>query len=321
MEPPILLYEEPSTSPAIARPSQFAAFGILLGVTAIWGTTFVATRLLVAGDSPALAPGALIFWRFLLAAAIFAPALRGSQRPGLWRAGLELSFWLWCGYATQAIGLIYTTSNRSAFVTSLNVIFVPMLAVLAGRRVTWIIWVAVALALVGAALLIRDGGPPNRGDVWTIGCALTYAIYIVRLEHFAIRFPSRQLTAVQLCGVTAMSAVWAASEIANGSGWGRWSLGDIAVVVYLGLIATALTTWLQAVGQRGLPGTHASLLYTTEPVFASVMAYFVLGERLSYRGMQGAALILFAAISSQAVPMIRRRKQSGPLSPVRGGEG
>src|SRR5262245_45165672 len=111
---PPLAYESSPEPSALHRPSRAAALAILLLVTLIWGTTFVATRLLVAGDRPALAPGALIFWRFLVAAIILTPALRGRRPPGLWRAGLELSFWLWCGFATQAIGMVYTTASRSA---------------------------------------------------------------------------------------------------------------------------------------------------------------------------------------------------------------
>src|SRR5688572_21802048 len=166
------------------RPSPAFSIAILLAVTLIWGTTFVATRWLVAGDKPALSAGALVFWRFMIAALLFTPALLGRRRePGLWRAGLELSFWLWCGFATQAIGMVYTTASRSAFVTSLNVVFVPVLTALAGRRVGWVIWAAAVAALGGAALLSYDGSTPNRGDVWTLGCALAYAIYIFRLEH------------------------------------------------------------------------------------------------------------------------------------------
>jgi drug/metabolite transporter (DMT)-like permease len=309
MESPLVAADAPDVVAALPlhRPSPVAAGGLLLGVTTIWGTTFVATRLIVAGDSPALAPGTLIFWRFMIAALLLTPALLSSSRErGLWRAGLELSFWLWAGYATQAIGLVYTTASRSAFVTSLNVIFVPIFIAMTGKRVSWIIWAAAATALGGAALLSYDGGSPNVGDLWTLGCAVTYAVYIIRLEHFAGRFRSKPLTAVQLWGVAALSGIWAGGEIAAGAGWGEWSLPTIADVVYLGTIATALTTWLQAIGQRGIPGTHASLLYTTEPVFASVFAYMVFGERLGDQGMIGAGLILLAAVASQVMPLWKR---------------
>ena len=302
--------------------------GILLVVTLIWGTTFVATRALVAGDSAALGPGALVFWRFLVAGLALLPfvswvpltgrsaavgATAGPFPAALWLAGLELGVWLWAGHATQAIGIQYTSVTRSAFVTSLNVVFVPTLAVLAGRRVGCAVWAAVGLAIAGAGLLSSDGSAPNVGDLWTLGCAVTYAAYIVRLERFASRFDSRSLTFVQLFCVAALSLPWMAGEATlGGQGWGRWTPAVVASMLYLGVVATLLTTWLQAVGQRGVPGVHASLLYTTEPVFASAIAMVGFGEVLGPQGWAGVALILVAAVGSQVGPMVwGRRRQMG----------
>jgi drug/metabolite transporter (DMT)-like permease len=292
--------------------SRFASVCILLIATLIWGTTFVATRLLIAGDRPALGPGTLVFCRFFIAALAFTPAILRSRRwrtPGLWRAGLELSFWLWCGYATQTVGLVYTTVSRSAFVTSLNVIFVPVLTALAGRRVGWLVWASAAAALAGAGLLSYDGSTPNVGDLWTLACAIVWAVYIFRLEAFAGRFDSAALTAVQLWGVALLAAGWAGGEVAAGGGWGAWSPAVVAGVLYLGLLATAVTTWLQAVGQRGLPGTHASLIFTTEPLFASAIALVWFGEQIGPKGVAGAAVILAAAVASQVVPALLDRRR------------
>lgn len=280
-------------------------------VTLIWGTTFVATRRLVAGEEAALAPSAATFWRFLIASIAFWPFVRHVKlSPSLLRIGLELSFWLWCGYATQALGLKYTTVNKSAFITSLNVIFVPLLTRATGRRVGWVIGSAAGLALCGVALLSYDGTPPNQGDVWTLACAITFAVYILRLEHFTARIEARALTAVQLWGVALFSFFWAAGDVATGAGWGHWTPGIAVSILYLGLIATLLTTWLQTIGQQSVPGTHASLLYTTEPVFASFFAYLLFGEMLGTAGIAGAVLILIAAIYSQAWPMLQNRRSA-----------
>ncbi|MDB5298262.1 MAG: putative permease, superfamily [Phycisphaerales bacterium] len=310
-----------SLPPAGPAPvSRAVGVAILLVVTFVWGTTFVATRSLVTGEAPALAPGAATFWRFAVASVAILPFVRirpgrtglpgsGPTFPsGVWRAGAELSFWLWAGYATQAVGLQYTTVSRSAFVTSLNVVFVPLLTAVAGRRVGAVVWVAAGLALGGAGLLSYDGSPPNAGDAWTLACAAAFAAYIVRLERFAVRFPTIPLTAVQLWGVTAMSLPWMAAEAtAGGAGWGRWTVGVAVAIAYMGVVATLATTWLQAVGQRVVPGTHASLLYTTEPVFASAIAIAWFGDHLGATGWAGAGLILVAAAGSQAVPMWRGR--------------
>ena len=121
---------------------------------------------------------------------------------------------------------------------------------------------------------------------------------------------------MQLWGVTFFSFFWAASDVATGAGWGHWTPGIAASVLYLGLIATLLTTWLQTIGQQSVPGTHASLLYTTEPVFASLFAFLLFGETLGAAGAAGAGLILLAAIYSQAWPMIKNRRSAAAQTQV-----
>lgn len=109
---------------------RHAARGVLLLslTTFLWGTTFVVTKA-VLGRFPA---SQLIFARFLIAAILFLPFLRFGRR--LWLAAIELGVLLWLGYATQTIGLQYTTVSRSAFITALHVILVPVLVALLGRR-------------------------------------------------------------------------------------------------------------------------------------------------------------------------------------------
>jgi len=229
---------------------------------------------------------------------VFTPFLRGGRR--LWMASIELGVLLWIGYATQTIGLQYTTVGRSAFITSLHVIFVPAFAGLLGRSARPMIWLAAAIALAGVGLLSHDGSPPNAGDWWTLGCALSWAIYITRMETFANALPARELTAAHLWVVAILSAAWSIGA--------REQLGPIpwAAILYLGLAATAVTTWLQAVGQRLVSAPHAAVLYTMEPVWAATFGWFVLRERLGARGWVGAALILTAALLTQVPGRAKR---------------
>src|SRR5205807_9740468 len=101
--------------------------------------------------------------------------------------------------------------------------------------------------------------------------------YIIRLEHFAGRFPSIPLTSVQLWAVALLSLLWMGADLIGSGSIAAERLADVPwpvwrQVLYLGVIATALTTWLQAIGQKRVPGPQASLLYTLEPVFAAFFA-------------------------------------------------
>ncbi|GAA6755684.1 DMT family transporter [Thermus thalpophilus] len=253
-------------------------------LTLIWGTTFVVVK----GAVGEMAPSLLVLLRFLVASAFFLPfALRLPK--GIWGPGLELAFWLLLGYASQAVGLLYTSASRSAFITALNVVLVPLLLSLAGRRVRGV-WLAAFLAFLGVGLLSYDPQQPplNVGDLWTLLTALTYALYIVRLEVHAKAYPSLPLTAVQVLGTALLALPWALGEGARLEGvpWGA--------VLYLGVVATALTTWLQTWGQRRVPAPQAAILYTLEPVWATLFAYLLLGERLGATGLLGALLVVLS---------------------------
>src|SRR2546423_12059531 len=99
---------------------------LLVFLTFLWGSSFVVIK----NVEHHISPGTLVFLRFGIATLILSPFFRAGK--SLWLAGLELGFWLWAGFLTQAIGLQYTAAGRGAFVTSLSVIFVPLLTMLAG---------------------------------------------------------------------------------------------------------------------------------------------------------------------------------------------
>lgn len=300
---------------------------LLLVVTLVWGSTFVVIKGAVA-DLP---PNGLMVLRFTVAGLACLPLVRGGRDlwtggRALWRGALELGFWLWAGYASQAFGLLYTTASRSAFITSFSVVLVPVLAGLSGRPVPRAIWAAAGLALIGVGLLSGDGAPPNIGDAWTLVTALAYAIYVLRLEKYAGRSESGPLAAAQIWGVLpfalAGSAVLGlaragaapvasgAAAAAPGAGWIDDAAGWIGTaagippatwlaVLYLALIATALTTVLQTYGQRRVSAPEAALIYAAEPVWAALFAFVFLGERLGPRGWLGAALVIGATVLSQ----------------------
>jgi drug/metabolite transporter (DMT)-like permease len=271
---------------------------LLTLTTFLWGTTFVITKNTLA-SFPA---SELILGRFLIAGIVFLPFLRPGRK--LWLAACELGLTLWLGFAMQTIGLQYTNVDRSAFITSMHVIFVPVFAGMMGRSTRLIVWIAAGVALAGVFLLSHDGSPPNRGDAWTLGCAIVWAIYIARLENFTAVLPSRALTAAHLWVVVILSAGWTATTgIAHGPiPW--------PAILYLGFFATAATTFFQTLGQKWVSAPQAAVLYTVEPVWASLFGWLLLHETLGTAGLIGGGMILGAAVfSSMGVPPMAWRSR------------
>jgi drug/metabolite transporter (DMT)-like permease len=288
---------------AVAAEKKHAAFGvaILSLTTFLWGTTFVVTKNTLV-NFPA---SELILLRFLVAGVVFLPFLRGGRK--LWLAAIELGVLLWAGFATQTIGLRYTTCDRSAFLTCLHVVFVPALAGLMGRSTRLVVWVAAVVALLGVGLLSHDGSPPNRGDAWTIACALVWAIYIARLETLTVKLPSRSLTAAHLWVVVVLSAGWTLAD--------HPACGPIPwlAIIYLGLFATAATTWFQTLGQKWVTAPQAAVLYTLEPMWAAMFSWIFLRETLGAAGRVGGGLILAAAVLTQMPRATRSRSPNDEI--------
>lgn len=277
-------------------------------MTLVWGTTFP----LVKTATQSLSPAALVAARFLVAALALVPWLRLETK--LWRDGFVLGALLFATFITQVVGLGSISSTRGAFITGLNVILIPIFAGFIGRLVPRNAYWAAALALIGIGAMSFEGGAFSAGDAWVLACAVSYAIYVLVLEAVARNHDPMHLTAVQLVVVALLGLIWSAPELVH-NGPPHLSPSGWASVVYLGLVATAGTTFVQALAQRWVAAFEAAVIYALEPVFAAVFSFVLLGETLGWRGFLGGALILGAMVLSQRPTAESGRLEPNPLRP------
>jgi drug/metabolite transporter (DMT)-like permease len=279
----------------------------LVLVTVVWGTTFPILKSTVAGLSPAL----LVATRFAVAALVLAPWLRRVPKR-LWLEGGALGVVLFLSYWTQVMGLTTIPSGRAAFITGLNVILVPLLLPFLHQRVPWTAFVAAAVAITGIGLMSLNGFALNFsvGDAWIFACAVLFAVYIIAVDRLAARHEALPLAAVQVAVVGACGLVFAAPELARGVDLRPLEQHWVALV-YLGIVATALTTWVQAYAQRFVPAFQTAVVYALEPVWAAAFSFWWLNETLTPQGFVGAGLILLAMLLCQFDPgRARQTKQA-----------
>ena len=270
----------------------------LLLVTLVWGATFpvlkVATAQLSGVEVSAL--------RFALAGLCLLPwawrAPRSAWRDGTWLGALALT-----SYVAQAYGLQFISSNRSAFLTSLNVLMVPLFGMALGQPRVGRVLAAAALACAGVALMSWDGGANLPADAATVAGAVAYALYVMALSRRAARHPALTLAATQMVCMALLGLLW---MLLDGAGSARLNTlparlrpDILAGLVYLGLVATALMLWLQAWAQRYVAAEQAAVVYAMEPVFAALFAWLWLAETLSVRAACGAAVVLAALLLSE----------------------
>lgn len=286
---------------------------LLLLVTLVWGTTFPVIRS-VAAHLSGMEISAL---RFLVAGLCMLPvALKASR--AAWLDGVLLGVVGFIAYLTQAIGLEYISSNRSAFLTSLNVLCVPILSFFLGKLLSLQVIGAAALACAGIALMSWEGGGNWTGDGATFACALAYAAYIILLSERARMHRSQILAATQIVTMALIGvASVAVADIHSGtlSTLRERAVPELIPIVYLGVVATAGTLFLQALGQRDVSAGKAAVIYALEPVFAALFAWLWLHETMSGRALAGGALVVMAVIIGEWRFSCRptRRRRDSPL--------
>jgi len=275
---------------------QIRAQIALVVAACLFGITFVIVKRAVQDVTPT----AYVTLRFAVGSLIMAPVAwfesrrsspRRAQPPTsmLLRVGLVAGAALGLGYILQTVGLQYTSTSSSAFITGLFVVFTPLLAIaLRHRRLSVNTTIAVCVAVLGLFLLTGASFSLGKGDALTLGCAAAYAVHIVVLSTMAARFRPLLFNAVQLVMLTLLTAPLVAV-----TGVGRLTSRAVFAIVFTGVMTSAFSFSLQVYGQRRLTPTRSALLLSTEPVFAGLVGYAT-GERLGALGVCGAALILGA---------------------------
>jgi drug/metabolite transporter (DMT)-like permease len=284
---------------------------LLVLITLIWGSTFVLIKNALADSSPLLLNAVRLSLAAAILAAVYRKQLARLRRPAL-RAGILVGILLFLGYTLQTTGLKLTTPSKSAFLTGVSTVLVPLFLVIFWKtRVHPWRAAGIGLALAGLFLMtvpagrqgLADFARINSGDMLTIGCAVAFAFYIIVLGRSTERFPFEQIALLQVGVAAALTAV--ASPMLEHPRL-HPSPAVIATVLVTGIFGTALAFTVQAWAQQFTPATHTALIFTLEPVFAWLTSFLYLKERLDTRSGGGALLILAGVLVSELLGQVSR---------------
>lgn len=300
----------PADATGRGRPAVLATIA-LVGVTAIWGSTFVVVSRAIE-QVPAVT---FLAWRFGLATVVLLllrpRSLRLLTRQDLIR-GVWLGLALGAGYILQTVGLYTTPVTVSGFITGMFLVFTPIVAwALLREPIPGSAWWAVAIATVGLAVMSLNGFSMGLGELLTLGGALAFAVQIVGLSAWSTPAKAYPLAVVQL-GVTAVMCM-VGSPLESGPKVPPTSEVWVSLL-FLALAATALSFVVQSWGQAHLPPTTAAVVLTLEPVFAGVFG-FLTGEDITTRMIIGGALVLVAMYVVELGPRRAREAQLAHLEP------
>jgi drug/metabolite transporter (DMT)-like permease len=277
---------------------------LLVLITLIWGANFAVIKISLADISPLFFNAVRMSLAAVVLAVVFYRELP-RLTAGALRSGLLVGSFLFLGNELQTVGLKYTTASKSAFLTGVSVVLVPIFLALFWRRgINRWSAAGVAAAFVGLYLLTvpaSNGGglnlaSMNHGDVLTLGAAVVFAFHIIFIGHVTQRHRWQQITVIQVAVIALfmiltvpvaekVTVVWSARVF--------WGIG------ITGFLSLAFAFSVQAWAQQFTPPTHTALIFSLEPVFAWITSFLFLGERLGLRSGVGALFILAGVLMSE----------------------
>lgn len=306
---------------AVGRRERDASLALLLA-TVFWGCGFTWAKAaadavhaaLALGHGAAFGPLFILAARFLAGSciifAVVPAARRGWSRRSVGRVGW-VGFWLTAGLALQHLGLDLTTEAVSAFLTSLTILFVPLLLTLAlWRPPAKILWLGVAMAAAGIWLM--TGATPagfGLGELLGLCCAFAFSLYILAVNAASAKEDPWRLAAGQFLVVGLLCAIGCAlaphgdstSRIVHVLAERAVWLNTLFLVVFSTLISFTLLNFFQP----RIDPTRAALIYLIEPIFGALYAWLMTGRGLDRKGLAGAVLIIVANL---LVELYSRRK-------------
>jgi drug/metabolite transporter (DMT)-like permease len=277
---------------------SLTADACLLLVTFFWALSYILVKISFAEGIQEMNLTSLRFvMASLIVGLVFIKKLRSMSRAALLH-GISLGTLLFVIYINSTYALRYTTATNSAFLISLSVIFVPILSFFFYREMQEKrVIVGIVLAVAGMTLMLYTPKMSlNPGDLLSLICAILCGAQIIYTGRIVRRVDAIQLGLCQIFTVAVWSTV--ASLLFESYTLPQTSMGWGAVAG-LGLLCTAIPFVAQPMAQQFTTNTRAGLIFSMEALFATMLAFLVLGEVLAWRGYLGGLLMLVGIITAE----------------------
>lgn len=287
----LALDKSPSPRLMLGRPEL-----ALIGVTMLWGATFLIVHHAVQLTGPLFFVGLRFGTAALIALPIALPVLRGLTAREL-LAGSVIGLGIFTGYTLQTWGLQTISSSTSAFITAAYVPLVPIMQwAILRRRPRLMSWIGAALAFAGLLLVAapREGLSLGKGEALTLVSTLAIALEIIFISLWAGKVNVARVTLVQLAATALLAFAFMAPA---GEAIPPFSWTVVLSACGLGAM-TALIQFVMNWAQRTVSPTRATLIYAGEPVWAGIIGR-IAGDRLPTTALAGAVLIVAAVIVSE----------------------
>lgn len=291
---------------------KYLSEGSLLFITIIWGATFV----IIKGALSEITPMLFIAVRFTLAAVLLFPfffrSVLNSSKETI-KDGLILGVIYFLGFATQTIGLQYTTATKSAFITGTFVLFTPIFQLIFEKKIPGkgnligILFVILGLIFLSSKgenaldVFSEIGSGFNIGDFFTLICAVFFAMYLVYLDISSKKHDYKPLVFIQISLTGLLGIISALFVSATGLQAEKLIINSslIFAIIYTSVFATIIASTIQTKFQKVVTPTKAGIILSFEPIFSAIFAFFILTEKISNFAALGCILIFLGLLVAE----------------------
>ena len=291
---------------------QFKGNLCLLMAAFIWGITFVAQ--LVGMDD--IGPFTYGFARYVVGALAMIPVWyffrgrreasrqNGNYSPG-WRAGIGAGMIMFVASAFQQCALQYTTAGKTAFITCLYIIFVPMISVIIGKVLNVENWIGAIAAVIGLyCLSVKGDFSLNYGDGLAFICSIFWSFHIMYIDRFADKKDNIELSVAQIvvCAILNCLTAFSVEHVVWQDIFHSWF-----PIVFAGVMSSGIAFTLQIVGQKYAEPSHAAIIMSLESVFGALGGWMILNERMTGIEILGCVLMLLGMFITQGRIIFKKK--------------
>lgn len=197
----------------------------------------------------------------------------------------------------QQMGLLYTEVGKAGFITALYLVIVPILGLFFKKKVRLLVWISVAIAVVGFYFLcITESISLNIGDLLVLLCSFVFSIHILVIDYFSPRVDGVKLSCIQflVCGLLSAVCMFIFENPSIKSIISAW-----VPILYAGVFSCGVAYTLQIIGQNNNDPAVSSLILSLEAVFSAIASVVILNEKMEAREIFGCFLIFVAIILTQ----------------------
>ncbi len=277
---------------------RFKAELLLFLVATLWAGTFPIVKVSMSSIPPLYFVGIRFLIASVLFTAVYFSRLKLNEK-GIINAGLVLGLFQTIGFVTQTIGMVYTTASNSALITGVTILIVPLAQFMIIKKpVQRENWIGIGVVVTGLFLLTQPHiSGINTGDIITLVCPVAWAFYIIYVDVYTNKYDISTLIFLQLW-ITAVACL-AAGFMFEDFSVIAFSQGDILSLLYMGILATLVTTILLNRWQKETTPIRASIIYTWEQPAAVALSVIFINEHFNFMQIIGGVLMVAGILFSE----------------------